>query len=228
MVSALVPVQSNTAPHLLTRVIERALAPEDTLRAERDELKRTLESHRRMFGLWTDLPLEQADIYERRIADLDAQLSGISAVKHALKLGYQPYTPPADWFVGSAPATFLRQNKDQVRSQLELVFNTPIPEPALQQWKIARETGLFAIYAIAAPDRSLFTDSIQRVQSVFADPFLIGYIRTDSEPSIRSTRDRWIGIAPGVITEGLFGFMIAFWDLQKDLEFALNREVPRG
>lgn len=186
---------------------------------ERTTLQQTIEDNSKLWGLFNALPVQQLNVYQQRIAELNGDIEGLSRYEKALSLGYSPYTPPADWYVG------LVDNRDRQPLgvnpvTVSLIFSAPMPDAALKELRKAKASGLFSTFLVAAPDRALF----ERTMPLYVDPVLIGYVHTKSQTSIRNTWDpQKRNVGPGVIADGVAGFLIAYWDLEKDLQFMRSR-----
>lgn len=195
----------------------RAFSRQAPLKLERDELIQTIEENR-VLRFLIRMPRHQLEIYRQRIEQLESEIEEAGRLEEALRYGYQPYTPPADWYVGAVDEKDITS-----KTEIDLIFRAPMPKEAIEKYQEARKRKLFSLFLVAAPDRSLF----RRIQpsaptSLYVDPVLIGYIPTQEASYVSSPRTNQGKIAPGIVTEGLNGFLIAYWDLEKDLKSIEN------
>lgn len=192
--------------YLVTRFREVRL-----LQEELDTLISTLsERGGGLFGLGRSMPKEQVAVYRSRIADIKAQLQGLINVAEAIRLGYEPYTPPGSWWIGyldSPPTIPLFDDR-----LLRTVFQAPIPSEVLEKQRRAKATGLFhKRYVVAAPERSLFHSVI----GLRWDPALIGFVPVERNAVILEGHGK-----PGMTMRNGASFLIAMWGQEKDRKSA--------
>ncbi len=206
-------------------VFARQLTQVSLLEAEINQLKEEIARSRTGLFKRSSIPADQLRVYQDRIANLNVEVRGIEATQKARDLAFQPYTPPCDWFVGLADPERVFDIEGRRRLQdVALYFNAPIPTEVLKKWQEAKKLNIFDEFLIAGPDRNLFTHiPRQRPVSLWVDPVLIGCIGMKPNASVSSLYRQWGGdatrIGPGILIEGFSTFLVAYWDLEKDLEF---------
>lgn len=165
------------------------------------------------------LPSGQREAYDNRIWQLETILVGAHKVLEAHKRGYDPHTIPPHWYAGTVTERDgLVRNYDIIQ-----VFRAPMPPEVLEKYDQAKKTKLFKHFLVASPDPQLF----RRVSPMFVEPVLVGFIPTDigmqiSQPRHDEQDANWnynkVADA-GVNVRNATSFLIAHWDLQKDLKF---------
>lgn len=159
------------------------------------------------------LPWGQKEVYRDRIRQIETQLLCARKVIEAVRLGYEPYTIPDNFYVG------LINERDMGRGVvIGLIFQAPMPAKIIDQYTGAQRTKLFDNFLVASPDRSIF----RQVSSLACEPVLVGFVRMIPERILFF--QKFIGyedgatrrFAPGVKVNGGIGFLIAHWDLAKD------------
>ena len=171
----------------------------ENLVQEYNELQRTLNTIK--------LPRGQKDVFRQRIRDLESSMWGAQRIAEILRRGYEPFTMPDAFYAG----TIDLPSSPRIRLQ----FMAPMPTEVLKAYHEAKSTKLFDEFLVGAADRELF-----RVVSPRAcEPVLVGYARTEKYRgmALSNNSDRW-GIAPGIEAKDGTGFLIAYWDLSKDLK----------
>jgi hypothetical protein len=197
------------------------LANSSTLRNEREQVQVKLNSYSGIVGaIARVMPFGGYYTSRNRLDEVDDELKGLEKVVRALQLGYEPYTPPENWWIGVPE----REHEGRIQStvdvktdvDLRLFFGLGLPLPVREQYRVARRSGLFSQFVVAAPHRELFEDQ----PILRADPVLIGYVRTEAAPlKVFHTLDeqsRRHRINPGVSVRGGCGFKIAAWDYRED------------
>lgn len=137
---------------------------------------------------------------------LDVRLEPLTKILRAVTAGYEPCTPPKDWYCGiilppnakvpSLPSIewFPRRDDPGTHQKDLLYFKGMMPAKVVQKWNDAIEVFSLRHIRIYSPDREDFT----KPEIKFRDPIMIGQVYTQEE--------QWY-------------FRIAQWDLAKDLAF---------
>ncbi len=201
------------------------------LREELKILEQTLREKRGNFlGFGQKMSTSQITAHETRIQEIKVQMRGLICVGLALKAGYEPYSPPENWYAGYAErpsdpwginfvdTTFTRNGgsaRQDGNRQISLGFSTPMPVTTIEKFEKAKKSGYFKAFIVAAPDLSLFQQG-----SLFCEPALIGYVQTETNIGFGQPWKINSGIQPGLIVNGAVGFKIDLWDLEKDREFS--------
>lgn len=164
-----------------------------------------------IFGIGRKMPNIQVRIHKERIRQIEGICRLMEKTLRALTLGYEPYHPPAKWYVG----WLLGENeRDQVFFPLEerifLTFVSPLPHRALEKYRAAKRTGLFSVFLVATPDQALFQEA-----RTFAEPALIGYVGGNSPIRLTAPRKK-NQQQPGLKVADGVGFLIDMWDMEKD------------
>lgn len=173
----------------------------------------------------------QQQAYEARMADLAAKVEGAWRVTEAIKLGYDPYSVPNTFYAG----TLSRKEAWAMRgswfdrgqgNNVSKFFNAPMPVEVLEKLHEAQERQLFSRFIVASADKSLFTEL---PAPLFVEPVLVGFITTDrrglnlrQNDNIAETaglNPKPYKINPGLEVRNGIGFLVAHWDLSKDLQF---------
>lgn len=188
---------------------------------EREEIRKNFSGLRGF-----RVPRTQRKIQHERLAVVGRELAGIEKVKHAIDMGYQPYAIPRNWYAGildNIPRVGWEKDEREPdpfkKNSIRLYFSTPMPADAIGKLHDAKRSGMFDGFLVGAPDRKLFQerDEEPELRSMMVDPVLVGYVIHDSGQA-------WIdanGMHGGSFrVEGMQGFLIAHWDLAKDLEFS--------
>jgi hypothetical protein len=209
-----------------------------SLKQELEELEDTLRQRKGLlkpFGL--SIPETQVNTLTVRAANIRGRLRVLLRVAKAIYMGYEPYTPPTNWYAGfvepgdrvrySAMNKF-KKNPDTHLNEgtrgLSWGFSAPMPKAALVSYKRARKSGLFACFIGCAPSRDLFSDIIP---SLNEDPVVISYIATQGDNNLRFgqpfkevylSEHNWTDteVQPGLIVEGGVGFLVHAWGHKED------------
>lgn len=208
------PVNAQTA-------LTVALKPEKALRYEQGQLKETVRMG--------SIPRGQRQILKERLATVETDLAAINKVKRVVDAGYEPFTPNPHWIMGAATIDDVRRRRYEAENEIirggialqtRRYFNAPMPPHALLAWKKARDSRLFDLFMVSSPDSNLF-NSVRPRPIWTDDPVLIGFVRLNDRAQIFD----FLGDSyrPGR-TEGVQGFLIAQWDLDKDLALAETTE----
>lgn len=172
----------------------------------------------------------QLEAYEARMTDLAAKVEGAWKVTEAIKLGYDPYSVPDTFYVG----TLSQKEAWEMRGQwsdrgrgnnISKFFNAPMPVEVLEKLNRAQEAQLFGKFVVASADKSLFTEL---PAPLFVEPVLVGFVITDrrglnlrQNDNIAETagpNSKPYKIDPGLKVRNGIGFLVAHWDLSKDLQ----------
>lgn len=175
-----------------------------------EQASRSFEEYRQLLSTKKSrrLPRGQKTVYRDRIRQIEAELEGASKIISAIEAGYEPYTVPKNFYAGLVAKRRLWQDPNGIW----LRFNAPMPEEVLDKYEDAKKSKLFDTYLVASPNRDLFV----QISTLTCEPFLVGYVRT-------TPRD--VTFSTNTIKEynfqafGGVGFLIAHWDLEKDLRF---------
>lgn len=168
-----------------------------------------------------ELPGAQAAIYRERIKVLRQQVKGLGNIQWALELGYEPYSIPEGWCVGMVQSPLWRVAL--VQSQ----FQAPMPKEVLLRYAQAQATRIFVDFLVASPDGTLF----RFLGPLCCEPVLVGLVRIGAEqirvnsivqyPLDRrepNGADRMVEVHYSGL-DGAVSFLIAHWDLGRDLTF---------
>jgi len=219
----LAPELTINPPDLVDVVLREASDSFDeyaAIKANRDQLKaRKIKVH----------PGQQ-EAYAARIAELEAKINGAWKVTEAIKRGYEPYTVPNTLYVG----TMSRKEAIEMRgdwadraergNNISSFFNAPMPVEVLEKLYEAQKSMLFGRFVVASADKSLFTEL---PAPLFVEPVLVGFIETGNRGLVLRQNDNIVKtsgpsreplrISPGLAVQRGVGFLIAHWDLARDL-----------
>jgi hypothetical protein len=180
---------------------------------EINQLKANLEELRD-----EEIPPWAARVYEHRIGELESIIKGLHKVAAVVRLGFEPYTPPAEWWCGFVePDRFVdwaltpENTGDPDMNPLEYVFQAPIPPTPLREYLAAKRTGLFDQFLVVSPDRKHF----RQISPSDADPVIVGYVSTSGPVHFG-----WKEEAPHLDVRKGTGFWITGWNLREDRETA--------
>lgn len=202
------PLYANLGAHLHPLRIERSTLSMQLMRRAGIKLGPLTLGHH--------MPKGQIALYEKRIATIDEELARADHIAAIIAAGYDPYTAPANWYVGwihgeaPTPKSFMRgESYEVVRT-----FIGPIPPDVLDKLDTAHHSGLFKDFLVASPHADHFTTARGREivpRSMWLDPVLIGTVNKAIVPHQHN------GGYDGSNPFFTYGFMIAQWDLAKDL-----------
>lgn len=173
----------------------------EDLAAEYASLKETVKKFGGgIFGIGRKMPQEQVRVHRQRLLLLEK-------IFRAIQLGYEPYHPPSNWYVG----WFTWREERLVWSNIRLFSHSPVPPRAILKYARAKKTGLFSAFLVAAPDRSLFNET----RIIFSDPVLIGFVRGSQAIDLEARVDGGVQKPGLTVTHGA-GFLVDMWNLEKD------------
>jgi len=175
-----------------------------------EQASRSFEEYQQLVSIKKGrrLPRGQRTVYRDRIRQIEAELEGTSKIISAIETGYEPYTIPETFYAGLVETRRPWQDSNGIW----LRFNAPMPAEVLDKYEEARKSKLFDTFLVASPDRDLF----EEISPITVEPFLVGYVKTTPEGVRFSTNPskKYKFQAFGGV-----GFLIAHWDLKKDLQF---------
>ena len=143
---------------MLSPSAQKGMTEAVQMQSERVSLEASLKKHRSTMGL------TQLRIHQDRIATIDSELRKWGKVTEIIRRGFDPYTPPKNWFGGHVDR--------EKASPGELVFSAPIPDRIQARYQAAKRTGLFDLFMVFSPKREHFT----QVAPLRIDPVLVGYL----------------------------------------------------
>lgn len=142
---------------------------------------------------------------QRRQAERIA--SGIRDLERILKIteaGFDPFRPPSNWYAG-----FLQKPRWVSSGSAYNIYSRAMPQFAIDAMKRAKDLNVFDNFTVHSPDSTAFQKIMPMPRVV--DPILVGWVGQPETFGAGSAGHRW-GEAQG--------FMIAQWDLAKDLAFS--------
>lgn len=183
----------------------------DGLIQEIADLEKTLKKHSGfLFGIGRTMPAQQIRAYWVR-------LDFLRTVKMALELGFEPYTPPRNWYAGFLDEKGRRRSP--MRTSEFNYFKALIPPAALARYQTALKAKVFDNFVVASPNKEHF----QRIVQPVTDPVLVGYIGTQGKPpAIATSQSAYYHLQ---VKDGV-GFLIAMWGIADDLKFAPQEKAP--
>lgn len=188
------------------------------LAEERETLKMQLKTIR--------MPSGQITAHNERIQRINSHIIDLSNFNEALKLGYDPYVMSKNFYVGTI-------NEGDCK-KIGLVLRAPMPAKVVEKYNAAKKANIFDMLLVGSSDPSLFNYA----PSLKSDPVLVGYVSKDGlRPDYASrlgdgrTLDSYwadhlsfVSIGRGVEVKNADGFLIANWDLGKEVQAALNKD----
>lgn len=168
-----------------------------------------LNKRRGLFGLGRSMPRGQVDLYQKRIAAINTRIHEITGFAEILEAGFEPYTPPATWYVGYLWGE--RPPLPRGSSKAAFEFTAPLPPLALAKLEQAKKLGVFQNFLVASAYREHFrlTEAREPIR-IYIDPVLIGTLD-------KAKTGKKSSYEPDANARFKQGFMIAQWDLAKEL-----------
>lgn len=184
----------------------------------------------------------QKKIYSQRLAsvegELNRRLSARRRICQAWRLGYSPFTVNKAWHGGflekPSPERLIKHadekivrvhehKKKKIRTTVApyFLFQQAIPKHVLEKYQKAKGLGIFDVLMVYSPreDDFLAVEKTVRVEVEVTrlprpkiDPILEGYIGLDGVAMVDKSEIKALG-------DKYVSFLIAAWDLGKDLKF---------
>lgn len=174
------------------------------LKEEEIRLPRQLDLYNQYVQMNHEIKLlRQIPEMKKQLKDMEKESRYIEDRLRVIGAGYDPIIPNRSTF----HLGFLQ--KPPVRSGDELriysLYKHALPLPVLEKYIVAKKTGFFKFFSIHSPDPKVFNE----VRLYPIDPLLVGWLPDSFYSS-------WNNYIDG----NSEGFLIAQWDMQKDLSAA--------